>query len=372
MPSTYSRLVMLGAAPEARGSIGAAIDAYRAHGLFKRWPLEHIAIHGDGGARERAQRTLRGLREFAALLAQHRRIVLHVHSAAGAGFWRDCVFMALASMARCPVVLQLHGSGFERFHDEAGAIARATIKEVFSRAAVLVVPTESQRAWVRSISRESRVACVPHPVTAAAAPAAIQERPNVVLFLGKLEARKGVFDLLEAVAAARAMVPDVRLVCAGEGDRGAIARYAQRLGIADAVKFTGWVGPSGKRSLLDAAAVFALPSYAESMPVSLVEAMAAGIPVIASGVGGIPEAVTDGVTGFLVAPGDTSTLTRVLRKVLLDRTLAARVGAAAREAARLRFAPDRAMARLEEVYAEAGLAALGGIVPREPDMRRAA
>jgi glycosyltransferase involved in cell wall biosynthesis len=372
MPSTYSRLVMLGAAPETRGSIGAVIDAYRAHGLFKRWPLEHIAIHGEGGARERMRRTLQGLRQFAGLLAKHRRLVLHVHSAPGAGFWRDCVFMGLAWMARCPVVLQLHGSGFERFHDEASALARAAIKEAFTRAAVLVVPTESQRAWIRSINRETRVACVPYPASSGAAPAAIGERPNLVLFLGKLEQRKGVFDLLEAVAAARASVPDVRVVCAGDGDRAGVARFAERLGIADAVKFTGWVGPSGKRALLDAAAVFALPSYAESMPVSLVEAMAAGVPVIATGVGGIPEAITDGVTGFLVGPGDTSTLTRVLRKVLLDRTLAARVGAAAREAARLRFAPDRAMARLEAVYAEAGLAALGGIAPREPDMRRAA
>ena len=372
MSSTYSRLVMLGAAPETRGSIGAVIDAYRAHGLFKRWPLEHIAIHGEGNVHERLRRTLRALREFAGLLARHRRLVLHVHSAAGAGFWRDCLFMGLARVARCPIVLQLHGSGFERFYDESSALARAVIKESFTGAAVVVVPTESQRAWMRSISRDTRVACVPHPVTPAAAPAAIAERPNIVLFLGKLEQRKGVFDLLDAVAAARATVPDLRLVCAGEGDRGAVARYAQQLGIADAVKFTGWVGPSGKRALLDAAAVFALPSYAESMPVSLVEAMAAGIPVIATGVGGIPEAVTEGVTGFLVGPGDISTLTRTLRKVLLDRPLAARVGAAGREAARLRFAPDRAMARLEEVYIEAGLAALGGIAPREPDMRRAA
>jgi glycosyltransferase involved in cell wall biosynthesis len=318
------------------------------------------------------RRTLQGLRQFAVLLARHRRLVLHVHSAAGAGFWRDCVFMSLAWMARCPVVLQLHGSGFERFYDEASALARAAIKEAFTRAAVLVVPTESQRAWIRSINRETRVACVPHPASSGAAPAAVAERPNMVLFLGKLEQRKGVFDLLEAVAAARASVPDVRVVCAGDGDRAAVARYAERLGIADAVKFTGWVGPSGKRALLDAAAVFALPSYSESMPVSLIEAMAAGIPVVATGVGGIPEAITEGVTGFLVAPGDTSTLTRVLRKMLLDRALAARVGAAAREAARLRFAPDRALARLEAVYAEAGLAALGGMAPREPDMRRAA
>src|SRR5688572_3714674 len=303
----FSRLVMLGAAPETRGSIGAVVDAYRAHGLFKRWPVEHLAAHGHGSVAERAGRTFKALRDFVVLLAQHRRLVLHVHTVAGAGFWRDCIFMAIANAARCPVVLQLHGSGFDRFYDRSSALARAVIKLVLTRAASVVVPSETLRAWIRSISRDVNVAHVPHPVTPPQAAAALQDRPNLVLFLGKLEARKGVFDLLEALAAARSTVPDLRLVCAGDGDRSGVARYAERLGIADAVKFTGWVGPSGKRALLDAAAVFALPSYAEGMPVSLVEAMAAGIPIIASSAGGIPEAVVDGVTGYLVAPGDTGT-----------------------------------------------------------------
>jgi glycosyltransferase involved in cell wall biosynthesis len=124
------------------------------------------------------------------------------------------------------------------------------------------------------------------------------------------------------------------------------------------VKFTGWVGPSGRRVLFESAAVFALPSYDEALPMSLIEAMAAGIPVVASAVGGIPEAVSDGVTGFLVAPGDIATLQRQLKRLLAEPTLGARVGAAARESVRLRFAPERAVPRLEEVYAAVGLCAL--------------
>jgi glycosyltransferase involved in cell wall biosynthesis len=149
-------------------------------------------------------------------------------------------------------------------------------------------------------------------------------------------------------------------VCAGEGDRGAVLRHAERRGIADLVKFTGWVGPSGKRVLLDSAAVLALPSYAEGMPMGLLEAMAAGVPVIASPVGGVAEVVVDGVSGVLVAPGDGATLSRALRRLLLDREAAARIGAAGRETVRARFAPEKALAQLEEVYADVGLSA-GGV-----------
>ena len=194
-----------------------------------------------------------------------------------------------------------------------------------------------------------------------------------MLFLGHLEAQKGIYDLLDAVAKVRAVVPDLRLVCAGDGDRIGVAHYAERLGIADAVKFTGWVGPSGKRALLEHAAVFALPSYDEAMPMSLLEAMSAGVPVIASPVGGVQEVVVDGVTGFLAAPGDTPTLERLIARVLGDAALAARIGAAGRQSARLRYAPDRAIPRIEALYASAGIAASTVPAPRaQPELKKAA
>jgi glycosyltransferase involved in cell wall biosynthesis len=140
------------------------------------------------------------------------------------------------------------------------------------------------------------------------------------------------------------------------------------------VKFTGWVGPSGKRALLENAAAIALPRYSAGLPMSLLEAMAAGVPAVASPVGAIPEVLTDGASGLLVAPGDVTALARALRKLLLDRPLAARIGAAGRETVRARFAPDRVIPRLEELYADAGLAAPRALQParRGIDLRKAA
>ena len=353
------RLIMLGAAPETRGSIGAVIDAYRAHGLFARWPVEHLALRSDGGLRRSAALTALALRDFAWIAAKHPRSVLHVHSEAGAGFWRDAAFMSAAAALRCPVVLQLHGSGFGAFYDRSDTPVRAMIRLALSRAACLVVPADSMRAWAHGVCRQATVAVVPPPVALPQAGPPLATRPPLVLFLGRLDADAGVMELIDAVAAARAAVPDLRLVCAGEGDRRAVLRHAERHGIADAVKFTGWVGPSGKRVLLDSAAVLALPSYAAGLPMGLLEAMAAGVPVVASAVGGIPEVVADGVSGYLVAPGDKASLERSLRRLLVDRSLGQRLGAAARETARLRFSPERALPQLEEVYVEAGLSLQG-------------
>jgi glycosyltransferase involved in cell wall biosynthesis len=352
------RLVMLGAVSETRSSIAAVVETYRANGLFKRWPIDYLATHGDVGPLQNLSLALNALRRFAALLARHRRVVLHAHCAFDAGFWREAVFMAVAIAARCPVILQLHGSGFERFYDRSSAPARALIRFFLERAACVAVPSESLRAWTRGIARESNPVCLPNPVPESSVQRQADGQ-NLVLFLGRLDAGKGIFDLLEAIAALRAessaQFSDLRLVCAGEGDRAGVARYAQQLGIAEAVKFTGWVGPSGKRALLEHAAVFALPSYDETLPMSVLEAMSAGVPVVVSPVGGLPEVVVDGVSGYLVAPGDTATLKRALGRLLLDRKLGERVGAAGRESVRLRYAAERVLPELENLYTAAGL-----------------
>jgi len=369
----YTRLIMLGAALETRGGVAATVEGWRALELFRRWPVAYVPTHGADGVRGEARLALKALRSFATALAEHRRVAVHAHVCARAGFWRQAAFVALAGAARCPLVLQLHGGGFDALYDEASTVLKGMIRLALERAACVLVPCESLRAWVRSVTREANAVLLPPAIEpGTAAPGA---RQNVILFLGRLEAERGVFDLVEALAQARGAVPDLRLVCAGEGDGGAVARFAARLGVAESVTLTGMVGPSGKRALLEGAAVLALPSYREGLPIALLEAMAAGVPVLATPVGGVPEVIADCVSGFLVAPGDKAALARLLKKLLADRALAARVGAAGRETVRWRFAPERALAPLEDLYCALGLHGSGApAAPRAPreNLRQAA
>jgi len=365
MAPVSPRLAMLGAAPGTRDGVASVVDAYHAHGLFARWPIDYLATYGDGGVRHNAMLLLRALRRFIALLVRERGLVAHLHATPERGLWRDALFAALAQAFRRPFILHLHGSAFRSAHEESGMPARFWTRLLFEQAACVVVPCEALRTWARGVTRNAQIAVVPPPV-APAQPSPHARRPNVVLFLGRLEPAKGVFDLLEAVSALRPAVADVRLVCAGDGERAAVARRAEQLGIADAVKFTGWVGPSGKRALLENAAVFALPSYDEGLPMSLLEAMAAGVPVVVSPVGGVPDVVADGASGLLAAPGDIATLQRQLRKLLIDRELGARIGAAGRESVRVRCAPQRSLAMLGALYGELGLAAFATAPAHKP------
>jgi glycosyltransferase involved in cell wall biosynthesis len=152
-----------------------------------------------------------------------------------------------------------------------------------------------------------------------------------VAFVGRLDAVKGVTLLLDAFAKVRARHPAVRLTVAGDGPaRERLEVQARDLGLSPVVAFGGYLDEAAVARLLGTADVLVLPSFAEGLPVVLMEAMASRIPVIATQVAGVPELVQDGVSGFIVPPGDVDSLSNRLEQLLSDPALCARMGEAGR------------------------------------------
>jgi glycosyltransferase involved in cell wall biosynthesis len=153
----------------------------------------------------------------------------------------------------------------------------------------------------------------------------------------RLDVQKGHEDLLEAAQ----HLPDVRLLCVGEGDlRTALEDRARILGIEDRVVFLGF--RTDIDGILGSCDLVVLPSLYEGFPLSLIEAMAAGKPVVATDIGGTRELVVDGVTGLLVPPRAPRKLAEAVKKILGDRALANRLGEAGKERAEQHFG-SRAM-----------------------------
>ena len=147
------------------------------------------------------------------------------------------------------------------------------------------------------------------------------EDPNrrtraTTLFLGDFSQRKGVRDLLAAAPAVLAACPDACFVITGGQPPADVQALAQPLG--NAVSFAGWVRDGAKLDLLQAATLLALPSYAEGVPIAVLEGMAAGLPVVTTPVGGIPDLIEDGCNGRLVPPGDVAELAAALISLLRD------------------------------------------------------
>jgi colanic acid/amylovoran biosynthesis glycosyltransferase len=177
-----------------------------------------------------------------------------------------------------------------------------------------------------------------------------------VLSVGRLVAVKGQGVLIEAIATLARDGADVTLTLVGDGPRRpALEDLARRHGVADRVRFTGRVGQDDIRAHYSAADVFCLSSFAEGVPVVLMEAMASGIPVVATRINGIPELIEDGESGVLVAPGRADLLAAALRDMLGDGSRRAALAAAGRERVAADFEVDACAGDLRALMARYGV-----------------
>lgn len=337
---------------DARGGMSSVVRNYRRDGLFDRYPVRLLVTHEEGGA---GRRVWRAAGAFAALfwwLLQGRVAAVHSHMAMRGSFWRKSLFNALARAFGVRVIAHLHGSEFRQFVASQPPWRQRLIRRQLEACACVIVLSASWAQLVREIAPAASVVEVPNhvdlPVLADARPAGGHE--PVVLFLGLVGDRKGVFDLLPAFAQALGESPAMRLVVAGNGEVARAGRMAQELGIGGRVQFPGWVEGAAKESLLVSADIYVLPSHNENFPVSVLEAMARSLPVITTRVGGIPELVRDGVDGILVEPGDVAALAAALVALASDAGLQRRLGASGRSRIEAAYCPDVVLPRLYGVY----------------------
>ncbi len=148
-------------------------------------------------------------------------------------------------------------------------------------------------------------------------------------FVARLDHVKGLTVLLDALSAARAGGANIELTVVGDGpSRATFESHADKVGVTGAVRFAGYCNQQEVADILAASDVFVLPSFAEGVPVSLMEASASGLPVIATQVGGVSELVIDGETGFIVPPGDVDALQNRIAALGADAGLRHRMGQA--------------------------------------------
>jgi glycosyltransferase involved in cell wall biosynthesis len=348
-------IVMLGTSFDAWGGIASVVNAYREDGLFERRAIIYIATHCNGTTPQKFRLFMYSWFSYLAMLLQGNVILAHVHTAADASFWRKTLFIFPGFLLRVPTVLHIHAGGFPDFYEHrCSVLARSIVRYVCDRADCVIVVSAALKHWTESISKNQQIVTIYNPVHVPVLVDATLRTQAQVLFLGRLEKGKGIYDLLHAIRQIVGRHPNIKLILGGDGDLERTRAAIHQLGIAAYVELPGWVSGPAKALLLAQAAVYVLPSYAEGLPMSLLEAMSAGLAVIATPVGGIPEAITDGVEGCLVPPGDVDKLSATLDTLLSDKGLRHRMGAAGRTKAEIVFSSKHIIPLIEELYRQLG------------------
>ena len=301
---------------------------------------------------------LRVLRSLARLLSRRSWDVVHTHGNKGGVLGRP-----LARAFGIPVVHSSHGFDYltQRARPRRGTEARRALTLGLERvlapcAARIICATAYDRdnALRDGISNPARLTVIPNgvapppPVDAEPALAGLAGEGPLVGFLARLHEGKGPIEFIDAIALARQRGARIRAAVVGNGplDR-EVRAHAGREDVA-VMPFRG--GPFAALAAFD---VYVLPSRWEVFGITIVEAMAASLPVVATDVGGIPEVVADGETGLLVPVGDTPALAGAVERLAQDAGLRERMGEAGRARWEARFRHSAMVDAVEAVYASA-------------------
>jgi glycosyltransferase involved in cell wall biosynthesis len=271
----------------------------------------------------------------------------HIDVVQTTDFYTNTFALPAAAWARVPVRI-----GSRRGHNRDRSPAQLAMQRAAFRCAHTIVGNSAAIAdhLVSAGVRAQKVVVIPNGLDLSAfqpAPPRIQRRR--VIAIANLRPEKGYDVLIDAAVNVLRLYPDARFECVGSGPELASlqARVADRA-IAGSFSFLGQ--RDDIPALLNAADIFVLPSRNESLPNSVLEAMASALPVVASAVGGVPEIIDDDRTGLLWPAGDARALAHQLARVMGDAPLGARLGAAARAEAERRFSFDRMVSAFEALY----------------------
>ncbi|MDL5159005.1 oligosaccharide flippase family protein [Actinomycetospora termitidis] len=357
-------VVWVSTSRRTRGGIASYVSTMVGTSLFADGGVRHVESHVDGSLARRLRAFAGATTTVVGLLVRRRLPVLHVHTASRGSFLRKALLVHLASRAGAATVVHMHGGAFTEWHDARSAAVRGWIRATLQRADAVIALNDTWRSRLVRIAPLARIVVVRNPVPILATAPHDPPDPPQVLHLGRLSAAKGTFDLVEAWAGLGARRAGARLLLAGDGDVEAVRRAVVAAGIEDTVEVLDWQPPERVPELLARSAVLVLPSWAEGQPMAVLEAMAAGLPVVASTAGGLAELVEDGRTGLLVPPGDTEALRDALTALLADPTRRATMGAAGRARVAERHDPESVAHRLAALYREIVAPRTDRLIPR--------
>lgn len=256
-----------------------------------------------------------------------RLALVHVNFGDRGSAVRKSVLVFWSRLLAVPVFLHFHAVTFERDLARLPRPLRSLALLPFRLATCDIVLGERWRRWltddvgVRDVPIEVLINGVPIDSPPSRLHKAPVGRPFNILFLGNLIERKGVSDLIAALAILPRTDTPWQMKFAGNGDIGHYTAAAESAGIADKVAFAGWISQDTARALVSAADLLVLPSYAEGLPLVVLEALGLGTPIITTPVGAVPEVLTDGKDVVFCQPGDPPGLAAAMTRLMGDLPL---------------------------------------------------
>ncbi len=261
--------------------------------------------------------TISHLLVFPFILLRCRPAIVHINTASYWSFWENALYVITSRIILRKTILHIHGGQFEQFYEKSNRCSKFLMRGVLNIANKDIVLSYSWKKFLVTLVPENKISIVENFVDLSEFEKFHKEAKHsnkikdmiIILFVGGAGAKgKGLYDVISAASIVTKQCKNVFFVfLACSGIRG-LNTVCERKKLMDHVRILGYLHGYEKLRLLFGSDIFVLPSYAEGFPITMLEAMAAELPIIASSVGAIPDVIQDGTNGFLIKAGDYEAL----------------------------------------------------------------
>jgi glycosyltransferase involved in cell wall biosynthesis len=293
-----------------KGGISTVINGFLSTHLSQKYNIILVASHVDGSKLRKLLQGIAGLLTTAYCLTFRQIDIVHIHGGDITSVMRKYFYFRLVKHFKCKVVYHFHGASFLVQYSHASSSWQRRIKSLLEKSDIVICLSDSWKKSILQIAPESNVLVVYNSTHLPALADKTQEKRETVniVFLGLIGERKGIFDLIEVVSRLIKDGCNIHLTVGGNGDISRLHKEIELKGLKNHVTYVGWIMGDAKDKLLRNTDIFVLPSYGEGMPMTILEAMSYAIPIVSTLVGGIPELIINGTTGYMIQPGDVNNL----------------------------------------------------------------
>lgn len=302
------KVLMVGSSLDVKGGMTTVVEGFLSN-EFKNFSIYYIPTHIEKSKFMQIIFYAMASIKIIFYLIFKQITIAHIHFSERGSFTRKNLVLKLCKIFNKKTIIHMHGAEFKEFYNDSKSGKKKKILKFLKDADRVIVLGDSWYKFVKELDSEIKVETMPNFVTCVEDKAKFETNEVNIVFLAVLIKRKGIFDLIEAV---NLIIKEkkfkdykLRIIVAGSGKEEEIVKErVNNLGISEYFDFRGWIGKKEKEEILKSGQIFILPSYNEGLPVSILEAMSYGLPIISTNVGSIEDAVIDGYNGSIIEPGD--------------------------------------------------------------------
>lgn len=337
------RVITVGNSPSVKGGITSVISQIMSHNWnVNDIDMKFIPTYENGNIIKKLFVYLKGYLKIRNELKNGHADVVHIHMSQTGSFTRKWYIHKICLKYNVADIIHLHSSDFVRFYEESAKNKQEKICRLLTESKYVIALGKEWEHRIKRIAPNAKIEVMNNTVHIPEVCTNQDVDCVNFLYLGVLVKRKGVIDLLKAIKRLKdyneLKSEKVFFKIGGTGEcEWELKNYVKQNGLEPYVQFLGWVAGEEKINQLKTNQILVLPSYNEGLPIAILEAISYGMPVIATDVGSVAEAVCDGENGFLYQAGDIDALVKVLNKLIASPELRLKMGKKSRKLAESTF-----------------------------------